>query len=49
MLETPQRLEPARLEDVPEVISDLVAEIATAATKLETSLHPKTAESLESF
>jgi Fic family protein len=46
MLETPQRIEPARLEDVPEAISDLVAEIATAATKLETALHPKTAASL---
>jgi Fic family protein len=46
MLETPQRMEPARLEDVPEAISDLVVEIARAATKLETALHPKTAASL---
>lgn len=46
MLETPQRIEPARLEDVPEAVSDLVAELATAATKLETALHPKTAASL---
>ena len=46
MLETPQRIEPARLEDVPEAISDLVAELATAATKLEAALYPKTAASL---
>jgi Fic family protein len=46
MFEAPQRIEPARLEDVPEAISDLVAELATAATKLETGLHPKTAASL---
>ncbi len=49
MLETPQRLEPARLEEVPEAISDLIAELATAATKLETALHPKTAASLAHF
>jgi Fic family protein len=46
MIETPQRIEPARLEDVPEALSDLIAEIASAAAKLETSLHPKTAASL---
>jgi Fic family protein len=46
MPETPQRIEPARLEDIPETISDLVAELATAATKLEAALHPKTAASL---
>lgn len=46
MIETPQRIEPARLEDVPEAISDLVADLATAATKLAAALHPKTAASL---
>ncbi len=46
MLETPQRIEPARLEDVPEAISDLVAEISAAAAKLENALNPRTAASL---
>ncbi len=49
MLEIPQRIEPARLEEVPEAISDLIAELATAATKLETALNPKTAASLAHF
>jgi Fic family protein len=46
MLETPQRIEPARLEDVPEAISDLVADVSAAAAKLETALNPRTAASL---
>ncbi len=46
MLQTPQRIEPARLEDVPEAISDLVAEISAAAAKLENALNPRTAASL---
>ena len=46
MLETPQRIEPARLEDVPVAISDLVAELSAAAAKLENSLNPRTAASL---
>lgn len=46
MIESVQRIEPARLEDVPEAISDIVAELVEAATRLEHSLHPRTAASL---
>lgn len=46
MLETVDRIEPARLEEVPEAISDLVAEIATISAKLENALHPQTAAGL---
>jgi Fic family protein len=45
-LETPQRIEPARLDDVPEAISDLVAELSAASAKLENALNPRTAASL---
>ena len=47
--ETPQRIEPARLEDVPEVISDAVAELAATAAKLGSALHPRTAANLADF
>lgn len=40
------RIEPARLEDVPEAISDLVAELSAASAKLESALNPLTAASL---
>src|SRR5271157_45603 len=46
VLETVQRIEPARLEEAPEAISDLVAEIAAASAKLGHSLHPRTAANL---
>jgi Fic family protein len=46
MIESPQRIEPARLEDVPQALSDLVAEISGASAKLESALNPKTASSL---
>jgi Fic family protein len=46
ILETPQRIEPARLDDVPEAISDLVAELSAATAKLENALNPRTAASL---
>ena len=46
VIETPQRIEPARLQDVPEAISDLVAELSAITAKLESSLHPATASSL---
>ena len=46
MLETPQRIEPARLEEIPEAISDLVAELSAISARLETALHPATAASL---
>src|SRR5271157_2707010 len=46
VLETVQRIEPARLEEAPEAISNLVAEIAAASAKLGHSLHPRTAANL---
>lgn len=46
MLETPQRIEPARLEDTPEAISDVMAELSAASAKLESALNPRTASSL---
>jgi Fic family protein len=45
-LETPQRIEPARLEEPPEAVSDAVAELAAAAATLGHALHPRTAASL---
>src|ERR1700739_4105309 len=44
--ESPLRIEPARLEDVPEAISDVVAELAAASAKLAHTLNPKTAANL---
>ncbi len=49
VLESPQRIEPARLEDVPEVLADLVADVASAATRLGHGLHSQTAMSLASM
>ena len=45
-LETPARLEPARLEAPPEAIADLVAELSAGSAKLGASLHPRTAAHL---
>jgi Fic family protein len=45
-LETVQRIEPARLEEVPEAISNNVADIAAESAKLGSALNPKTAASL---
>jgi Fic family protein len=45
-LETPQRIEPTRLEDIPEGISDVVAELAAASAKLGSALNPRTAANL---
>jgi Fic family protein len=44
--ESVQRIEPARLEDVPEAVSNVVAELSTAAAKLGHALHPRTAANL---
>jgi Fic family protein len=44
--ETVDRIEPVRLEQVPEAISDLVAELSAAAATLENSLNPHTAANL---
>ena len=45
-LETPQRIEPARLEEAPEAVSDIVAELAAATAKLGATLNPRTGASL---
>lgn len=45
-LETPHRVEPARLEELPAAISDLVAEVAAASAKLGSVLNPQTAGNL---
>jgi len=45
-IESVQRIDPARLEDIPEAISDVVAELAAASAKLESALHPRTAANL---
>src|SRR6202163_1489353 len=45
-LETVQRIEPARLENPPEAVADLVAELSTLSAKLGRSLHPRTATNL---
>jgi Fic family protein len=44
--ESPLRIEPARLEDVPEAISDVVAELSASSAKLAHTLNPKTAANL---
>jgi Fic family protein len=46
MLESVQRIEPARLEDVPEAIADVVAELAAASATLGSALNPRTAGNL---
>lgn len=45
-LETPFRIEPARLEDPPEAISDVIAELSAASATLGVALHPRTASNL---
>jgi Fic family protein len=44
--ETPQRIEPTRLEEVPEALSDVVAELSAAAATLGAALNPRTAANL---
>src|SRR2546427_9732984 len=44
--ETPQRIEPARLEEATEAIADVIAELAAASATLGTRLHPRTAANL---
>lgn len=46
LIESVQRIEPAHLEDVPMVVSDLVADLAAASAGLGKALHPRTAASL---
>ena len=45
-LETAHRIEPARLENLPEAVADLVAELSASSAKLGRSLHPRTAVNL---
>ena len=45
-METIYRIEPTRLENPPEVATDLVAELSASSAKLGHSLHPRTAANL---
>jgi Fic family protein len=44
--ETPDRIEPALVEDAPTAITDVVAELAATAARLGSALHPRTASNL---
>ena len=46
LLETVQRIEPARLDEPGEEIGDIVAELSAAAARLGQALHPRTATNL---
>jgi len=45
-IESPARIEPARLEEAPEAVADIIAEIASASAALGRTLHPQTAANL---
>ncbi|HEY4113278.1 MAG TPA: Fic family protein [Rhizomicrobium sp.] len=45
-VESVSRIEPARLEEIPEAISDLIAELSAESAKLGKGLHPRTAANL---
>jgi Fic family protein len=45
-IETPQRIEPTRLEEISEPVSDALAAVSTASAKLGSALHPRTAAHL---
>ena len=49
IIEPVERIEPARLENIPEAVSDAVAELAAATAKLGQSLHPRSAANLASL
>jgi Fic family protein len=44
--QTPQRIEPARLEEASEAVADVIADLSAASTKLGAGLNPRTATSL---
>ena len=44
--ETPQHIEPARLEETSEANADVIADLSAASTKLGVGLHPRTAANL---
>ncbi len=46
VFETPQRIEPARLEETPEAIADVIADLSAASARLGAGLHPHTAANL---
>ncbi|QPC88866.1 Fic family protein (plasmid) [Mesorhizobium sp. NBSH29] len=46
MEETVQRIEPARLEETSEILSDVLAELVAASATLGSRLHPRTAANL---
>lgn len=46
LIETPQRIEPALLEEVPPSISNAVSDLSAASAILGRSLHPKTSANL---
>lgn len=46
LIEAPSRIEPARLDDTPAEIADLVAELAAKSAVLGARLHPQTAANL---
>jgi Fic family protein len=46
LIEAPSRIEPARLEEPTEAITDVVAELSAAAAVLARALHPRTASNL---
>jgi Fic family protein len=45
-IEAPQRIEPTRLEEISEPVSDALAALSTASAKLGSALHPRTAAHL---
>ena len=46
-IETVQRIEPTRLEEASEAMTDVIADLAAAASKLGQAFHPRTAASGE--
>ena len=46
VIETPSRIEPARLEETPEQVADAIAALSSASAALGTRLHPATAGNL---
>jgi Fic family protein len=44
--ETVQRIEPTRLEETSEAMTNVIADLAAAATKLDQAFHPRTAANL---
>jgi Fic family protein len=48
-IESTSRIEPARLEEAPEAIADVVAELSAASAVLGSALHPTTAANLASL